>query len=171
MDFLDLLVGKVSKEVKVHLDTGAQTGCMGRKVNVWSHDMTMKTRFFRGFTQMHLSLIFPAGVKGEQGLMGVPGVTGAQGDRGSSGPKGNIGATGERPFTTTHWSQSALLFFSLIIWLSCTPGFQGPPGNQGLPPLPPILPGERGPQGPRGIPGPQGVKGQMGPQGFPGDAG
>lgn len=34
MDFLDLLVGKVSKEVLVHLDTGAQMVCLGRKVNI-----------------------------------------------------------------------------------------------------------------------------------------
>lgn len=33
-DFLDLLVGKVSKEVKVLSDTGAQTVCLGRKVNI-----------------------------------------------------------------------------------------------------------------------------------------
>lgn len=50
--------------------------------------------------------------------MGVPGVSGAQGDRGNTGPKGNVGATGNRSFTTTHWSQSAIPFFSLIIWPS-----------------------------------------------------
>lgn len=61
--------------------------------------------------------------------------------------------------------------FFLIIPSSCTPGFQGAPGNQGVAPFPPKLPGERGPQGPQGTPGPHGIKGPMGPHGFPGDAG
>lgn len=168
MDYLELLVGKVWKELKVHLDTGAQTVCLGRKVTLWTNGTSHQDSLVVSFKCKCLLWFFSVGVKGEQGLMGVPGVTGVQGERGPTGPKGNSGATGKWSFTTLTPSQH---FFFLIIPSSCTPGFKGPPGNQGVAPLPPKLPRDRGPQGPQGTPGPHGIKGPIGPQGFPGDAG
>lgn len=115
MDYLELLVGKVWKELKVHLDTGAQTVCLGRKVTngTSQHDSLVVS-----FKCKCLLWFFSVGVKGEQGLMGVPGVTGVQGQRGPTGPKGNSGATGKWSFTTLSqhffFSNYSIILYSRI---------------------------------------------------------